>query len=46
MRTLIRKRLESIFRLSFPGWEGEFFKSSNIDGGDEYNAALLENTGK
>lgn len=24
------------------GWEAEFFKSSNLDGGDEYNAALLE----
>jgi len=24
------------------GWEAEFFKSSNIDGGDEYNAALIE----
>ena len=23
------------------GWEAEFFKSSNMDGGDEYNAALL-----
>lgn len=28
------------------GWEAEFFKSSNIDGGDEYNAALLEKYGK
>ena len=27
------------------GWEAEFFKSSNIDGGDEYNAALLEKYG-
>ncbi len=28
------------------GWEAEFFKSSNIDGGDEYNEALLEKYGK
>ena len=28
------------------GWEAEFFKSSNIDGGDEYNAALIEKYGK
>ena len=28
------------------GWEAEFFKSSNIDGGDEYNAVLLEKYGK
>lgn len=27
------------------GWEAEFFKSSNIDGGDEYNAVLLEKYG-
>jgi len=27
------------------GWEAEFFKSSNIDGGDEYNAALLKKYG-
>ena len=28
------------------GWEAEFFKSSNIDGGDEYNEALLEKYGQ
>lgn len=28
------------------GWEAEFFKSSNIDGGDEYNEKLLEKYGK
>lgn len=28
------------------GWEAEFFKSSNIDGGDAYNAALLKKYGK
>ncbi len=28
------------------GWEAEFFKSSNIDGGDEYNERLLEKYGK
>ena len=28
------------------GWEAEFFKSSNIDGGDEYNEALLEKYAK
>lgn len=28
------------------GWEAEFFKSSNIDGGDEFNEALLEKYGK
>ena len=27
------------------GWEAEFFKSSNIDGGDEYNEALIEKYG-
>lgn len=28
------------------GWEAEFFKSSNVDGGDEYNEKLLEKYGK
>ncbi|MBR5301612.1 MAG: SIS domain-containing protein [Clostridia bacterium] len=28
------------------GWEAEFFKSSNIDGGDAYNEALLIKYGK
>ncbi|MBE5799651.1 MAG: SIS domain-containing protein [Clostridiales bacterium] len=28
------------------GWEAEFFKSSNIDGGDEYNEKLLKKYGK
>lgn len=27
-------------------WEAEFFKSSNIDGGDEYNESLIEKYGK
>lgn len=27
------------------GWEAEFFKSSNIDGGDEYNEKLLKKYG-
>ena len=24
------------------GWEAEYFKSSNVDGGDEYNQKLLD----
>lgn len=28
------------------GWEAEFFKSSNIDGGDEYNEVLLKKYGR
>ena len=27
------------------GWQAEFFRSSNIDGGDEYNETLLEKYG-
>lgn len=24
------------------GWEAEYFKSSNVDGGDQYNQRLLD----
>ncbi len=27
------------------GWDAEFFRSSNVDGGDEYNAKLIEKYG-